>query len=197
MMLDLFGTPALPGLATQLDLIDDAEERELISRIDACELAPFRFQGWTGKRLTTSFGWNYDFETGRPRQAPPFPDWLVLLRDRAANFADLDPVLLVQALLIRYDAGAGIGWHRDRPIYEHVVGISLGEPAAMRFRRRRGNGFARISVPMAPRSAYHLSGPARHEWEHSIAEMVRPRWSVTFRSLAATAPVHGRTAGPE
>lgn len=195
-MLDLFGAPALPGLATRLDFIDEAEERMLIGRIDACDLEPFRFQGWTGKRLTTSFGWNYDFEAGRQRQAPPFPDWLIPLRDRAANFADLAPALLVQALLIRYDAGAGIGWHRDRPIYEHIVGISLGEPADMRFRQRRGNGFARTSVPMAPRSAYHLSGPARHEWEHSIAEMVRPRWSFTFRSLAASSPVHGRTAGP-
>ncbi|MGO4169516.1 alpha-ketoglutarate-dependent dioxygenase AlkB [Novosphingobium sp. YAF33] len=194
-MLDLFGTPALPGLATRADLIDDAEERVLISRINACDLQPFRFQGWTGKRLTTSFGWNYDFETGRQRQAPPFPGWLLLLRDRAANFAAVDPALLVQALLIRYDAGAGIGWHRDRPIYEHVVGISLGEPAEMRFRQRRGNGFARTNVPLTPRSAYHLSGPARHEWEHSIAEMVRPRWSVTFRSLAAPSLRYERTTG--
>jgi hypothetical protein len=31
------------------------------------------------------------------------------LRDRAARFADLDPALLIQALLIRYDPGAGIG----------------------------------------------------------------------------------------
>jgi len=194
-MLDLFGTPALPGLATRADLIHDAEERVLISRINACDLRPFRFQSWTGKRLTTSFGWNYDFETGRQRQAPPFPGWLLLLRDRAANFAALDPALLVQALLIRYDAGAGIGWHRDRPIYEHVVGISLGEPAEMRFRQRRGTGFARTSVPLAPRSAYHLSGPARHEWEHSIAKMVRPRWSVTFRSLAVTSVIHDRATG--
>lgn len=72
----------------------------LICRIDACALKPFRFQGWTGKHLTTSFGWNYDFEMGRHRLAPPFPDWLMLLRDRAANFADLAPALLVQALLI-------------------------------------------------------------------------------------------------
>ena len=196
-MLDLFGTPALPGLATRLDLIDDSEERVLIAHIDACDLEPFRFQGWTGKRLTSSFGWNYDFETGRQRHAPPFPGWLVLLRNRAADFAELDPALLVQALLIRYDAGAGIGWHRDRPIYEHIVGISLGEPADMRFRQRRGNGFAGISVPMAPRSAYHLSGPARHEWEHSIAEMVRPRWSITFRSLAVTSLGHEYATGAD
>ncbi|WP_367268734.1 hypothetical protein [uncultured Sphingomonas sp.] len=57
MMLDLFDTPPLlPGLAQRATLISAEEERLLIDRIDATDLAPFRFQGWTGKRLTTSFG---------------------------------------------------------------------------------------------------------------------------------------------
>ena len=124
---------------------------------------------------------------GQPREAPPIPDWLRPFRDRAAKFAKLDPEDLIQALLIRYDPGAGIGWHRDRPIYGHVLGISLGEPATLRFRRRRADGFDRASVPLDPRAAYHMSGPARHEWEHSIVEMERPRWSITFRSLSGRA----------
>ncbi|WP_232493059.1 alpha-ketoglutarate-dependent dioxygenase AlkB [Novosphingobium kaempferiae] len=183
-MLDLFDAPVLPGLALRGDIIDAAEERALIAHIDACDLTPFRFQGWTGKRLTTSFGWNYDFELGQPKEAPPIPDWLAPFRDRAAAFAGLEPGEMSQALLIRYGAGAGIGWHRDRPIYADVVGISLGEPATMRFRRRRGEGFERASAPLEPRSIYHMSGAARHEWEHSIVEMQRSRWSMTFRSLA-------------
>lgn len=156
----------------------------LIDRIDATDLLPFHFQGWTGKRLTTSFGWSYDFEVERPKDAPPIPDWLLPIRDRAARFAGLMPADLIQALFIRYDPGAGIGWHRDRPIYGHILGISLGEPATMRFRRRRGDGFDRLSVPLDPRGGYHMTGPARHAWEHSIAPMERPRWSITFRSLA-------------
>jgi alkylated DNA repair protein (DNA oxidative demethylase) len=55
---------------------------------------------------------------------------------------------LVQALLIRYDPGAGIGWHRDRPLFEHVVGISLGAPATMRFRRRRPAHFQAKWTPV-------------------------------------------------
>lgn len=184
MMRDLFDAPRLPGLATWASLVGADEEPGLIERIDATDLAPFRFQGWTGKRLTTAFGWSYDFELRRPKAAPPMPDWLRVLRDRAARVAGLVPASLIQALLIRYDPGAGIGWHRDRPIYGHVLGISLGEPATMRFRRRRADGFDRLSVPLDPRGGYHLSGPARHEWEHSIAPMERPRWSITFRSLA-------------
>jgi alkylated DNA repair dioxygenase AlkB len=183
-MLDLFDTPPLPGLATRAAFLAPEEERMLITRIDASDLTPFRFQGWTGKRLTASFGWSYDFEAGRPKDAPPIPDWLSPFRNRAAAFAGLDPEQLVQALLIRYDPGAGIGWHRDRPIYGDVIGISLGAPAAMRFRRRRSDGFDRVSVPLDPRGAYHMAGPARHDWEHSIAPLACPRWSITFRSLA-------------
>lgn len=189
-MLDLFDVPVLPGLASRPDMVDEAEERALVAAIDATDLTPFRFQGWMGRRLTSSFGFSYDFETQRAARADPIPDWLMQIRDRMAAFAGIDAGTLIQALLIRYDPGAGIGWHRDRPIYEHVVGLSLGAPADMRFRRRRPDGrFDRASVPLEPRGAYHLSDEARHDWEHSIVEMDRTRWSVTFRS----ASVRGRS----
>ncbi|HEY0184820.1 MAG TPA: alpha-ketoglutarate-dependent dioxygenase AlkB [Rhodopila sp.] len=182
-MLDLFNAPALPGLASANDFVSRAEEHALTTAIDAADLLPFRFHGWTGKRLTVAYGWTYDFDKGHLRRGDPLPDWLLSFRDRAARFAGVRPNDLVQALLIRYDPGAGIGWHKDRPVFDHVVGISLGAPATMRFRRRRGAGFERVNVPLEPRGAYHLSGASRHEWEHSIAEMQRTRWSVTFRSM--------------
>lgn len=181
---DLFDTPILPGLQLADDFIDLTEETALIAAIDASDLTPFRFQGWLGKRLTRSFGWHYDFDNGRFAAAEQVPGWLDPLRRRAETFAGLDAGELVQALVIRYDVGAGIGWHRDRPHFAHVVGVSLGHPAVLRFRRRRDDRFERKSVPLAPRSIYHLSGEARHDWEHSIADMAAPRWSVTFRSLS-------------
>ena len=181
---DLFHTPILPGLDYRNDLITPEDEATLIARIDAQPLSPFRFQGWLGKRLTHSFGWSYDFDRGSFDPAEPMPEWLLPIRARAAAVAELDDGALVQALLIRYDPGAGIGWHRDRPVFEHVVGISLGAPATMRFRRRRDTGFARASVSLAPRSIYHLSGECRHAWEHSISELDVPRWSITFRSFS-------------
>jgi alkylated DNA repair dioxygenase AlkB len=182
---DLFDRPVLPGLAYKDAIVSVEEERALIAHIDEQSLAPFRFQGWLGKRLTVSFGWHYDFDNARFGPADPMPDWLLSLKMRAAAFAGLDDADLVQALLIRYDPGAGIGWHRDRPVFEHVVGISLAVPATMRFRRRVGQGFERASFPIAPRSVYHMSGEARHDWEHSIAEMDQTRWSITFRSFSA------------
>ena len=174
----------LPGLSYAADIVTADEEATLITRIDAENLSPFRFQGWLGRRLTHSFGWSYDFDNGRLGRAEAIPDWLHDLKAKAASFAGLRDDELVQALLIRYDPGAGIGWHKDRPIFQHVVGISLGIAATMRFRRRLDAGFARAQAPLAPRSIYHLSGDARHQWEHSIAAMDATRWSITFRSLS-------------
>ncbi|WP_242773580.1 alpha-ketoglutarate-dependent dioxygenase AlkB [Sphingopyxis sp. YF1] len=173
----------LPGLVYCDGVITDAEEAELIARIEAARLTPFQFQQWEGKRLTRSFGWTYDFQTGRFAPGDPIPDWIEPLRARAARFGGLDPRALEQVLLIEYGAGAGIGWHKDRPVFEHVIGVSLGAPATMRFRRRRGERFERASAGLAPRSIYHLAGEVRDEWEHSIAAMDQPRWSVTFRGL--------------
>lgn len=183
-MKDLFDTIPAPGLHQAENLVTPDEEHDLIARIDASNLEPFRFQGWLGKRLTRSFGWRYDFDSARFAETEPLPDWLLPLRIRAAHFAGLQPGDFVHALLIRYDPGAGIGWHRDRPQFEHVAGISLGNPCVLRLRRRVERGFERATAKLAPRSIYHLAGEVRHVWEHSIAPMNMPRWSITFRSLS-------------
>ena len=180
---DLFGPPLLPGLAYADAIVDAAEESDLIARIAAAEIAPFRFQQWKGKRLTRSFGWTYDFQTGRFAPGEPMPCWLEGIRERAARFAGIAPGVLEQALIIQYGVGAGIGWHKDRAVFGHVIGISLGAEAAMRFRRRVAGGFERGTAALAPRSIYHMDGEARDDWEHSIAPMDAPRCSITFRSL--------------
>ncbi|UYY59723.1 alpha-ketoglutarate-dependent dioxygenase AlkB [Sphingomonas sp. S2-65] len=186
--LELFAKPLPPGCAYRAGILSEAEEQALIESLRRTDLTPFRFQGWLGKRLTASFGWRYDFDSGSFEEAEPLPDWLLPLRERAAAVAGLKPEALAQALLIRYDPGAGIGWHKDRPVFEDVLGISLGTEATLRLRRRLEKGFERHSVPLAPRSIYHLSGAARYVWEHSIAPIDAARWSITFRSLASPLP---------
>ncbi|WP_395397752.1 alpha-ketoglutarate-dependent dioxygenase AlkB [Novosphingobium sp. BL-8A] len=189
--LDLFGAPPATsegkptGLESWEEVVSPAEERELIARIDASALKPFRFQGWLGKRLTCSFGWTYDFDSGRAERGEPIPDWLVPARNLVAGRLGLVPEVLEQALLIRYDPGATIGWHKDRPMFGDVAGLSLGRSAPLRFRRRTEHGFSRFTHEALPRSLYLLSGEVRHCWEHSIAELDGPRWSITFRSLAS------------
>lgn len=182
---DLFGTEPLAGFAVVRDIVSPAEEARLIACIEAEELAPFRFQHWFGKRQTRSFGWSYDFETGAFGPAEAIPGWIEPLRLKAARAVGQPAGALEQVLLTRYDPGAAIGWHRDRPVFADVIGVSLGAPATMRFRKRDGRGFRRISMPLPPRGLYRLSGEARQCWEHSIAPLDRPRWSITFRTLAA------------
>lgn len=181
---NLFAEPLIEGLAYCDKFIAAGEEAALLSRIDSLDLAPFRFQGWEARRLTRSFGWRYDFDDSSFRETEPIPDWLEPLRERAARFAGLDAEALVHALVARYDQGAGIGWHRDRPVFDRVVGLSLCSEAVLRFRQRTADGFRRLALRVRPRSAYLLSGEARFEWEHRILPGEERRYSITFRSLS-------------
>ncbi|WEK46048.1 MAG: alpha-ketoglutarate-dependent dioxygenase AlkB [Candidatus Andeanibacterium colombiense] len=175
--------PAVAGLVLVEAAVSPAEEREIAARIDAAPLAPFQFGQWQGKRLTVNYGSSYDYQRGRVADAPPLPEWLAELRGRLAPLVGVDPHAARQALLIRYDPGAGIGWHRDRPQYDQVIGLSLSASAKLRLRRRIEGGFERRTVELPPRSLYLLSGEVRQEWEHSIAPMEVARRSVTFRTL--------------
>ncbi len=187
---DLFAAPAPPepqGLVYVEDLISAVEEADLVARFATLPFEAFDFQGFKGNRRVVYFGWSYDFSRGRVAEAPAIPDWIVPLRARAAALAGVEGEALVQLLINEYRPGAGIGWHRDRPQFGKVVGVSLGAPAVMRFRRPRGDGgWVRAARSLAPRSAYLLDGPAREEWQHSILPGERTRWSATFRTLRAT-----------
>lgn len=180
----LFDAPLIAGLHYADELISEAEERALVEHLEAADLAPFRFHGWLGNRRTKSFGWRYDFDDASFAPTDPIPEWLQPLRQRAAELTALRAEDFVHVLLARYDAGAGIGWHRDRDVFDQVVGISLNTPATLRFRRRRADGFDRARLEVAPRSAYLLSGEVRRDWEHSIAPGDRLRFSITFRTLS-------------
>lgn len=175
--------PIVPGLVRVEDAVSEGEARAIEAHIDAAPLAPFEFGQWRGKRLTVNYGSAYDYQRARPKEAPPLPEWLIALRERLAPQVGRDPSPFVQGLLIRYDPGAGIGWHRDRPQYGEVLGLSLSHPATLRLRRRTPDGFERRSVELPPRSLYLLTGEVREQWEHSIAPMDAVRRSVTLRTM--------------
>jgi len=69
-------------------------------------------------------------------------------------------------------------------VFDKVVGISLATSATLRFRRRKPGGFDRVSLDVAPRSAYLLSGEVRWDWEHRITPGDKLRFSITFRTLS-------------
>jgi alkylated DNA repair dioxygenase AlkB len=130
-----------------------------------------------------SFGWHYDFNGGGLKQAGALPDFLLPLRRRAAEFANLEPQALEHVLLTEYRPGAGIGWHRDRSQFGDVIGISLLASCTFRLRRKRDTIWMRRSLTAEPRSAYLLRGDSRMEWEHSIPPLETLRYSITFRTL--------------
>ena len=176
------------------DVISADEESALVAALGNLPFREFQFHGFVGRRRTVSFGWSYDFDGGGLQQGREIPSFLLPVRERAAAFAGLDPAALQHALVIEYAPGAGIGWHRDRPAFDDVIGISLQSPCTFRLRRKTGERWERRSLTAEPRSAYLLRGASRIEWEHSIPPLTTLRYSITFRSMAADRARRGPAA---
>jgi len=176
--------PRLPeGFRYEENLLSLNQERALIASFNCLPFREFEYRGFLGKRRTVSFGWRYDFNVRELQETQHIPTFLLPLRRTAAKFANVSEDRLQHALVTEYAPGAPIGWHRDRPEFKDVIGISLGAPCLFRFRRKKGTRWERSSIELQPRSAYLLRGPVRMDWQHSIPPVDKLRYSVTFRSL--------------
>src|SRR5215213_7797924 len=131
------GSELPEGFKYQRDLISVDEERQLVREIETLPFQEFEFQGFVGKRRVVSFGWRYDFNDRALQRADDIPPFLLPLRQRAATFAGLGPASLQHVLVTEYSPGAAIGWHRDKAVFDEVVGISLLSPCRFRFRRKQ------------------------------------------------------------
>jgi alkylated DNA repair dioxygenase AlkB len=187
---DLFaGAPVLPeGMRYATDILTGKEEQALLDALPSLPFKEFEFHGFLGKRRVVSFGWHYDFNGGGLRTAGELPEFLLPVRERAAHFAGVASAALEHALILDYPPSAAIGWHKDRPAFGDVIGISLLSTCIFRLRRKIGATWERRSLTIEPRSAYLLRGPARNEWEHSIPAVDARRYSITFRTLRENAP---------
>ena len=181
------------GFRYQPELIGSADECALLTQVRALPFREFEFHGYLGKRKIVSFGWQYDYSGRELRRAAHIPDFLLTLRKHAALFANLAPEELQHVLVTEYGPGAGIGWHRDKPVFGEVVGISLLTPCLLRFRHQlgeklkpsgqRSRRWERVNVTIERRSGYLLTGPARMVWQHSIPPVDALRYSITFRNV--------------
>jgi alkylated DNA repair dioxygenase AlkB len=174
----------MEGLLYTPDLLTEHEERALLETMEAIDFRQFEMRGRVALRTVRHYGFDYDYGGWKLVPAEPLPESLEWVRERCADFASVDLGALAQTLLTRYPPGAGIGWHRDAPMFgEPVVGVSLRAPARMRFQRGRGEQREVSEQLLEPRSGYALRGKARWSWQHSIPATKDLRYSITFRTL--------------
>ena len=189
--IDLFAQPEWPrGFRYAPEFISAADEAALLEQLEQLPFANARYKEWTANRRVVSYGGRYDFDANVLEPADPVPSFLFGLRETAASFAEVDAAVLTHALVAEYRAATQLGWHRDVPEFELVVGISLLGPARMRLRRYphvAGSRERSLAIELAPRSIYVLSDEARWHWQHAIPPTPGLRYSITFRSLRAGA----------
>ena len=133
------------GFRYQENIISETEEAALAKALTELDLKPFKFHGHIGNRRVTSFGLRYDYARRAVNVADGFPAFVADLRNKVAEFAGREVDEFQQGGVNEYPPGAGIGWHKDKPQFGVIVGVSLLAPATMRFRRVDGTGGIRVS----------------------------------------------------
>jgi alkylated DNA repair dioxygenase AlkB len=185
---DLFaaGAPPLPeGMVYQTEFLSRDEEAGWVELAASLPLKEMNYRGYTARRRVVSYGGKYDFSAHRLEPSVPLPAELEPLRAKVAAWLGIAPEAFTQTLVAEYREGTPLGWHRDVPDFEDVVGISLLSAAVMRFRPyppREPKKAGVIKLVVEPRSIYLLRGPARWGWQHSVSPTASLRYSITFRT---------------
>nr|WP_296016786.1 alpha-ketoglutarate-dependent dioxygenase AlkB [uncultured Acidovorax sp.] len=175
---------SIEGLVYEPEFLSIDEEKELIGIIQTLPLHAARYKQYLARRRVVSFGGSYDFDANQLLPGIPLDERLHGLRDRVAEWLGVQPGDLVHALVAEYAPGTPLGWHRDVPDFETIVGVSFGGHATLRLRPYADAPDTRkvVQLEVAPRSIYRLAGEARWGWQHSVAPTGELRCSITFRT---------------
>jgi alkylated DNA repair dioxygenase AlkB len=172
------------GFEYHSDWITADEEHCLLAHIEALPFSDVQMHGVIAKRKVVHFGWDYGYDSWTISPTEPIPAWLLPLRARAADTMSVPEEAIQEVLVTRYPPGAGIGLHRDAPMFgATVLGVSLAGCCRMRFQRTVGGERHTAEAVLRPRSSYVLTGAARFAWQHSIPSTKELRFSITFRTL--------------
>jgi alkylated DNA repair dioxygenase AlkB len=175
--------PALPaGFVYRENFLTQQEEYDLLTNISGLQFETFEYRGFAAKRRVIAYGWSYDFNANVLSTAPAIPEFLLPIRSRAAEAAGVAAEELEEALLTEYSPGSPINWHRDLPMFEKVIGISLLSSCTMKLKSLKKDAKA-VSIILQPRSLYIMQGTARWHYQHSIPAVKDLRYSITFRTL--------------
>jgi alkylated DNA repair dioxygenase AlkB len=174
----------IPGLRYTPDFLSVHEEADLLRILTDLPFREAQYKEWHARRRIVSFGGRYDFAHQVLGEAPPIPAFLLGLRERVAGLAGTEPAAIRHAMVAEYSPGTPLGWHRDVPDFESVMGVSLLGRARLRFRAwpPKPNARAAFALELAPRSAYVLAGEARWQWQHAVSPTKELRYSITFRT---------------
>lgn len=145
------------GLRYAEEFVSPTAEEALIGRIAALPLKPFQFGQYEGKRRVASFGFRYDYTMRRLEEADPIPERLGSIIEKVEAFGG-PGTRIGQVLCTEYDIGVGIGWHRDKPHFDRVFGLSLGSACKFRFRRPAYTKWECFTLEARPRSILHDVG---------------------------------------
>lgn len=185
-------SPLPEGFEYHPDWITAEEEQRLVGHIEGLLFSEVRMHGVIAKRQVVHFGWDYGYDSWTISRTEPIPEWLRPFRARAAAVITVSDEAIEEVLVTRYRPGAGIGWHRDAPMFgPAVLGVSLLGNCRMRFQRTLGGTRRTAEALLSPRSCYVLAGAARSAWQHSIPPARELRYSITFRTLRTATPGDG------
>jgi alkylated DNA repair dioxygenase AlkB len=174
------------GFSYREDFLSIEEEQRLLKVIDEIDLRPMMFQGFEAKRQVASFGYDYSFDNRRlskGKEIPPALDWLVA---KVASHLSIPTAAIAEVLITRYPVGSVINWHRDAPPFDVIAGVSLLSDCTFKLRpheKAKQTRKATVSLRVAPRSLYVMTGESREAWQHSTAPVSEIRYSITLRTL--------------
>ena len=179
-----------PGMRFVPQFFSVEEGRAWLDVVASFDLQEAKYKEYTARRRVVGFGGQFDYDTNELKPGKPIPSSLEPLRKRVAEWLGVEPGRFSQMLVAEYRPGTPLGWHRDVPDFESIVGLSLLGSATMRFRpypHVPGRSAKAFELELPPRSAYVLEGDARWNWQHSIVATRELRYSITLRTRRGSA----------
>ena len=101
----------IEGLIFREAFITPDQELSLLDRIRSLDFHEMKMRGVVARRRVIHYGVKYSFETFKASPWPPIPEFLLPLREKAADLASVEADALAEALITAYSPGASIGWH--------------------------------------------------------------------------------------
>jgi alkylated DNA repair dioxygenase AlkB len=174
------------GWTYAAEFLTIAAEADLVQLIRTLPFKAAQYKQWSARRRIVSFGGRYDYSRQQLDAATPIPAILHPLRRQVADWAGIPEDSLKHAMIAEYQPGTPLGWHRDVPQFEQIIGVSLLGHARLRFRPYPPAAGQRtmFAIDLAPRSVYTMRGSARWNWQHAVSPTRELRYSITFRTLA-------------